>query len=102
MSLLGVVVQNQHMRTEPPQVFLHAHLQPLHINLMRPWSPSGTAPDATSQQAGVYAELVVKVHAHLGQEAERSILGCELETKKLCFLSVTQEDTHSLAAHQRS
>lgn len=55
---------------------------------MRPWSPSGTSPDATSQQAEAYAELVVEVHDHLGHEAEGAI--CELETKKLCFLSVTQ------------
>lgn len=59
------------------------------------WSPPGTTPDTTSQQAGAYAELVVKVHAHLGQEAEGAILGCELETKKLHFLSVTREDTHT-------
>lgn len=76
--------------TEPPQVLLRAHLQPLLIYLMRPWPPSGTTPAATSQQAGAYAELVVKVHAHLGQEAEGAISGCALETKKLYFLSVTQ------------
>lgn len=73
---------------KPPQVFLCAHLQPVVIYLMRPWSPSGTSPDATSQQAEAYAELVVEVHDHLGHEAEGAI--CELETKKLCFLSVTQ------------
>lgn len=56
--------------TEPPQVFLRAHVQPPLIYLMRPWSSSGTTPDATSQQAGALAELVVKVHAHLGLEAE--------------------------------
>lgn len=87
--------------TESPQVLLRAHLQPLLIYLMRPWPPSGTTPAGTSQQAGAYAELV-KVCAHSGQEAEGTILGCELETKKLCCLSVTQEDTHTLAAHQRN
>lgn len=85
---------------EPPQVFLRAHLQPVLIYLMRPWSPSGTTPGATSQQTGAYAELVVEVHDHLGHEAEGAI--CELETKKLCFLSVTQEDPHTWAAHQKS
>lgn len=35
---------------------------------------------------GAYAELVVKVHAHSGQEAEETILGCELKPKSCVLL----------------
>lgn len=44
--------------------------------------PLAQDPDAISQQAGVYAELAVEVHDHLGQETKETIWGCESSSYK--------------------
>lgn len=65
--------------------------------------PLAQDPDAISEQAGAYAELVVHPHGHLGQEGKETIQDCifQLETKKWRCLSLTQQYTRgSKLKHQ--